>query len=293
MRWVWLVRILAGSVYTYAGLAKLNSDWLVHALPLRMWLPARSTVPLVGPLLELPVSAHALSWAGAAFDCSIVLLLCFRRTRFPAWCALVAFHIATWVLFPIGVFPWVMIGVSTIFFAPDWPRGVLARVGRSSAPVRATGRENPWAWRFAVAWTVLVLMLPLRAALIPGDSRWTSEGYRFAWNVLRVERAGDVVFHITDRTTGVSRVDTAAWMYTPLQWKTMATEPELMRQAAHALREHAEASGQSVEVRVDAFVSLNGRPAARMIDPDVDLSREPYRPFGQPWILPAPTTDPP
>jgi vitamin K-dependent gamma-carboxylase len=222
-----------------------------------------------------------------------VLLLCFRRTRFPAWCALVAFHVATWVLFPIGVFPWVMIGVSTIFFAPDWPRRVLARFGRPSAVRRPVRRENLWAWRLAVAWVALLLVLPLRAAVIPGDSRWTSEGYRFAWNVLRVERAGDVVFRITNRTTGVTRVDTAAGLYTPLQWKTMATEPELIRQAAHALRTQAEARGESVEVRVDAFTSLNGRPAARMVDPDVDLSREPYRPFGQPWILPAPTTDPP
>lgn len=287
--WIWAVRVLAGSVYTYAGLAKLNPDWLLHGVPLRLWLPARSTLPVVGPLLEQRPTALLLSWAGAVFDCSIVALLCLRRTRLAAWCALLTFHVATWVLFPIGVFPWLMIGVATVFFDPAWP----ARWVRAAGAGRAVANRGRWRGWVAAAWVALVVVLPLRAAVIPGDARWTSEGYRFAWNVLRVERAGDVVFRITDRDTGTVRVDTAESMYTPLQWKLMATEPELMRQAAHDLRASAEAGGADVEVRVDAFVSLNGRPAERIVDPTVDLSREPYRPLGQPWILPAPATDPP
>ena len=77
----------------------------------------RSDLPLVGPFLEQRWTAYALSWAGAAFDCSVVALLLWRRTRVWAWVAVVAFHVATWLLFPIGVFPWLMIGVTTIFFA--------------------------------------------------------------------------------------------------------------------------------------------------------------------------------
>ncbi len=37
--WVWLVRIHVAVVYVFAGLAKLNRDWLLHAMPLRLWLP--------------------------------------------------------------------------------------------------------------------------------------------------------------------------------------------------------------------------------------------------------------
>jgi len=35
-------------LYFYAGLAKLNSDWLIQALPLKIWLPARNDMPIVG-----------------------------------------------------------------------------------------------------------------------------------------------------------------------------------------------------------------------------------------------------
>ncbi len=65
-------------------------------------------------------------------------LLLWRRTRLVAWVAVVAFHVATWLLFPIGVFPWLMIGVTTIFFEPDWPERIATKVRvwrRRSDPV--------------------------------------------------------------------------------------------------------------------------------------------------------------
>ena len=142
--WVWLLRVQVGMVYVFAGLAKLDADWLVDAVPLRLWLPARSGLPVIGPLLEVPVTALVASWAGALYDCSIVLLLCWARTRLAAWLAVVAFHVVTWVLFPIGVFPWLMIGAATIFFAPDWPHRVAARLAIEAGRGRPTRPAVPF-----------------------------------------------------------------------------------------------------------------------------------------------------
>ena len=142
--WVWLFRFQVGVVYAFAGLAKLQPDWLVRALPLELWLPARADVPVLGRLVGFEVTPHGFAIAGAAFDCLIVPLLLWRRTRFPAWLVLVAFHLCTWALFPIGVFPWLMIGASTVFFEPDWPRRLLARAGRPVAVPRvARVRRSP------------------------------------------------------------------------------------------------------------------------------------------------------
>ena len=54
----------------------------------------------------------------------------------------------------------------------------------------------------AVAWVVVQLALPLRHLAYPGDHRWTGEGYRFAWNVLLVEKAGSVTFLVHEPSTG-------------------------------------------------------------------------------------------
>jgi hypothetical protein len=44
---VWALRFQVGMVYFFAGLAKLNGDWLLRAEPLATWLPARSEVWLM------------------------------------------------------------------------------------------------------------------------------------------------------------------------------------------------------------------------------------------------------
>jgi hypothetical protein len=129
--------------------------------------------------------------------------------------------------------------------------------------------------------------------VIPGDARWTNEGYRFSWNVLLTEKGADVRFRVTEAATGTEWVETASDLYTPTQWRAMASDPELIRQAAHAIAGVYGVSGRRVQVRADAFVSFNGRPAQRLVDPTVDLSREPYRLLGQPWILPGPSGDAP
>lgn len=297
--WIWLFRFQIGVVYLFAGLAKLNSDWLLHALPLRLWLPTRTDVPVIGRFLAEPSTAYALSWVGALFDCSILALLLWRRTRLWAWFAVVAFHVITWRLFAIGVFPWLMIGVTTIFFDPAWPRDVWARVTRTRVHARAApaaADDSSGALTFvtaaAVAWAVLQVAMPLRHLAIPGDYRWTGEGYRWSWNVLLTERGGDVSFRVTDPATGRQWIEDASDRYTPLQWKVMSTDAELIRQAAHLIANDHRGDGLQVEVRADAFVSLNGRRATRLIDPSVDLAREPWRP-SQPWITESPTIRPP
>ena len=66
---IWLVRAQVAVVYVFAGLAKLNTDWLLHGLPLRtVAARARSDLAIIGPWLDEPWVAIALSWAGVAFD---------------------------------------------------------------------------------------------------------------------------------------------------------------------------------------------------------------------------------
>jgi hypothetical protein len=281
--WVWLIRFQVGVVYAFAGLAKLSGDWLVRAEPLRLWLPARAHLPLVGGLLDEAATAHVLSVAGAAFDCAVVPLLLWRRTRLAAWIVLVGFHMATWALFPIGVFPWLMIGMATVFFEPAWPRRALARFRPVAVPRVTRRRGHPIALGLAAAWIVVQVALPLRHLALPGDHHWTGEGYRFAWNVLLTERSGSVTFLVRDPATGERWVADASELYTPNQLRVMATEPDLIHQAALAI-----ADDRDLEVRVDAWVSLNGRPPAPLIDPDVDLAAEPRDPWPDAWILPSP-----
>ena len=68
-------------VYTCAGLAKLQSDWLLEAQPLNLWLASLTDLPVLGPLLAQPAAPYVAAWAGFLFDSTVALFLSWRRTR--------------------------------------------------------------------------------------------------------------------------------------------------------------------------------------------------------------------
>jgi vitamin K-dependent gamma-carboxylase len=287
---VWAARIQIGLVYTFGGLAKLRPDWLLHAQPLRIWLSANTDFPLVGGLFDQPAAAFLMSWAGAAFDLSAPWLLLARRTRAFGYALVVVFHLTTARLFHIGMFPWLMIAWAPIFFDPSWPRRWLARLGPAplDAPARAGGAP------LAAGLLALQVVLPFRSLLYPGQLLWSEEGFRFSFNVMLMEKDGSAEFRVRDPDSGRSFLVEPTQLLTRHQARMMATQPDMILQTAQALAAQFRARGVArPEVRADVFVSLNGRPSARFIDPQVDLARERDGLGPRRWILPAPEAPPP
>lgn len=123
-------------VYVFAGLAKLHPEWLFEAMPLSLWLPARAHLPIIGPLLSEPITPYVFSWAGAIYDLTIIPLLLWSRTRLGAYGAVVVFHLMTAALFQIGMFPYIMILCTLIFFPARFHQRLvtmLRRIGSSSS----------------------------------------------------------------------------------------------------------------------------------------------------------------
>ena len=297
-RWVlWALMAQVGVVYVFGGIAKLNPDWLFHAQPLRIWLYNSGDVPVVGALLRQAWAAYAMSWAGAAFDLTIVGWLLWRRSRPYAYAVLAAFHVMTWLLFPqIGMFPWIMMAGALIFFPPDWPLRVWTVTRRRPAPTPiADGAPVPGAtWLSRVGIVALALFalvqiaMPLRHWAYPGNVRWNEEGYRFAWRVMLTEKTGHVRFRVTDVETGEEWMESSERFLTSLQTERMAYQPDMILATAHIIAENAEQRGRMVEVRADSFVAMNGRQAARFVDPDVDLAGVEPGVSPKRWLLSEP-----
>lgn len=301
-RWIALaLQAQIAIVYLFAGLAKLNPDWLFEAQPLRIWLSARTDLPVVGVLFDQSWFAYLVSWGGAAFDLAIPVLLLWRVTRPGAYGVVVVFHLATAVLFPIGVFPWVMIASTLIFFDErDWRRlggwfTARWRFARTRIAPRApslppaaasasTGRGR--ALVFGVFFALQVL-LPLRHVAYPGNVLWTEEGFRFSWRVMLVEKTGTVFFRVTDPDRGRSWEVFPGDYLSPLQERQFAFQPDMILAAAHHIRDTLRSEGvRNPEVRAEAYVSLNGRRSRPLIDPTVDLARVPRSLAPKEWVLP-------
>lgn len=304
-----LFRVQVGVVYVFAGLAKLQSDWLLHAQPLRIWLGSRVDLPVIGELWTLPWVPLAMSWAGFLFDATIVLWLCWRRTRPWAYAVVIVFHVLTRALFPIGMFPAIMVAAALVFFSASWPRVVIARlrrwVGRGSVHGHGhgdvhvdLGERRGWrseiAIGFGVAYCLVQLLFPLRSLAYGGNVSWHEQGMRFSWRVMLRAKGGSTTFVVHDRASGRTFHVSPREYLNDLQESEMSSQPDLILQLAHHIQEDLERRGFGpLEVRAEARASLNGRPSAPLIDPTVDLTRVEDGFARADWILPAPDAAPP
>lgn len=278
-----ILRLQVGIVYLFAGLSKVNRAWLLDAMPLRIWLPANGHLPLLGNLLKQSWVAYAFSWFGALYDLTIPFWFLIPRLRWIAYATVVIFHILTWVLFPIGVFPIVMIVSGLLFFPCETQESWLSTVEskffsrsgpRNESPIRR-GVGAPKALFFAF-YLVVQVLIPLRYLLYPGNIYWNEEGFRFSWRVMLMEKAGYVAFKVTDPNTRRRYVVVNNLDYlTPYQERMMSTQPDMILQFAHYLKKEYQKKGiVDPIVTADSFVSLNGASSRRFIKPDVNLSNE-------------------
>jgi vitamin K-dependent gamma-carboxylase len=269
------LRFQVAVVYVFAGLAKLDHDWLVEAQPLRLWLAARSDLPLIGELLVLPATAHVFSITGAVFDLGVVPFLLAPRTRPYAFATALVFHAITGLLFPIGVFPWLMSACLTLFLAPDWPeRWLPAPAPREARPVSA-----PIAWLLAAHCAVQGIVPA--AHHLERDSAWTYRGFDFAWRVMVAEKSGAVAYEATDLASGERRRIAPSAYLTADQEQAFARDPALIWALGQHIAAQLAPQGR-VRVVAHAVASLNGRPSCRLVDPHIALGPgEP--PAG--WVL--------
>ncbi|MEP2949203.1 MAG: HTTM domain-containing protein [Ekhidna sp.] len=320
------IKLMLGIVYFYAGLAKLNSDWLVKAMPLKIWLPGRYDIPLLGDFLHQEWIIYAFSWSGALYDLSIPFLLLWKRTRWMAFAFVVVFHVLTRILFPIGMFPYIMIVSALIFFDLGLHERIIStfnvilsaaknllriettsRNGKRSLPMvemtnsksqfphvehfddsRARGRIKTPQWKLTLLtiFFTIQLLLPWRYLMYPNELFWTEEGFRFSWRVMLMEKAGYANFKIVDYTNDETFYINNNDFLTHFQEKQMATQPDFILEYAHYLRDHFLAQGKEVGVYVESYVALNGRKSKPYVNPSVDLTKINESFKPKNWILP-------
>ncbi|ELR24015.1 vitamin Kdependent gamma-carboxylase [Acanthamoeba castellanii str. Neff] len=248
----WLMAI----VYFYAGVAKVNEDWL-RGEPLRHWLAKRGHLPLLGPLLAWEPSALAFSYAGLAFDLLIPFVLLQRRDwrlRGAGIAASLGFHLLNKLIFGIGVFPW-MVDISS---AESTKKEAGAGEGRGGDSIA----------------------LPLRHLLYPGDVTWTEYGHRFSWRMKLRNKACQMEMFIErhqpfNPSSILPREPLAVERYvTRRQARKMASRPDSLQQFALYVGQLLRDRGEHVAgIYATCNCTLNYRPGDRqpLVDPTHNL----------------------
>jgi hypothetical protein len=304
----WTIGILKfqlAVVYIFAGLAKVNFDWLIRAEPLKTWLHAHHSNPYFGGVLRNEITAYIFSWFGCFYDLFIVLFLMMRKTRVLAYLAVIVFHLTTWLLFPIGVFPWVMIFSTLIFFHAGFHEKVLSFLKKpfgkvAAKKIQSSSTEKVKLKRIKTGliatYIFIQVLVPLRFVFYPGNLFWNEEGYRFSWRVMLMHKEGHAVFYLKDHKTGrTSEIDNSNYL-TQTQEDQMATQPDMILQYAHYLADKFDGKTlnyneqifkiEKPAIHAEIYVSLNSRPSKLFVDKEHDLTKLKYNLFHREWIEP-------
>jgi len=275
-------------VYVFAGIAKLNTDWLIHALPLAIWLPAQDQLPILGTIFKWEATPYVFSWAGALYDLFVPFFLLVARTRALAYAAVIAFHLMTWWLFQIGMFPFIMIGATLVFFSAafheNWQQRLFGAQAQSFGNTHVPANQL---LSLSIALLVVFqLAFPFRHLAYDGNPFWHEQGYRFGWRVMLMEKAGYAQFSVENEKGNRIEVQNSDFL-THAQEKMMSTQPDLMIQYAQFLKAHYEKAGVVTSgVYANVHVTFNGRGSRPYVDSSVNLADQvdSWRP--KTWILP-------
>ena len=184
---VFLLRAQLFLVYFYAGLAKVNPDWLVGE-PLRMWLRQKEmasflngwvqpeTLTALRAGLASETCIWLLSYGGLLFDLGIGFLLIGRRTRLLGFALVMLFHGSNFFIFQIGAFPVMAVGLTTVFLDVDWPIRVWLWLRRP----RLSRPDVAWSVGGALVVPVIGVLLGWKAARPDRVSNQRSIGWATA-----------------------------------------------------------------------------------------------------------------
>ena len=303
---VWMLRLQFEVLYIYAGIVKINADWL-NLEPIRMWLSTREDMPVVGFL-------YTQDWAIAIAAYGIIILhvvgaplLLWKRTRLAIFIIYACFHILNHFTFNIGIFPWLTLFGTLVFFDADWPKQVTNKIStlfnfkKSNSTVTENSTQpfiTPSTQQNVVAqnlllifigiWLLFQILFPLRHLLYPGNVSWNEEGHRFAWQMKLRDKKGFADFTILDPESRQSWYVEPEPYLTEKQARKMPTQPDMILQFAFFLEQkwRQEYGLDNVEIRVNNYVSLNGREPAPLVNPSIDLTKLERNLKHADWILP-------
>lgn len=280
---LYLILFHMGLAYFFAGVAKLNSDWLSGS-PMDLYLEARSSHPLAA-FYRTKFAPLIFSWGGLLFDLLIVPALMWRRTRWGALGLAVVFHLSNVLMFGLATFPWFSLLVTSMFFKPRWPRLIPYFSLLLPQDKSMSVREPRFVKAVIPVYILVHLLLPIRHWIYPGNPSWTEEGHLFAWRMMLREKSGTVSLWIKDKASGQLKYVKLTEYLTNRQINTIVGKPEMILQMAHFLREEERKKGRDVAILASSRVSINGRPHQEMIKQGIDLASEERKLVAYDWIL--------
>jgi vitamin K-dependent gamma-carboxylase len=294
-RWnMWLAKVFVCVVYFYAGVAKLEEDWLggntVREL-FRAWIGPTAVTSLINKGLELDWPVFAIVYAGLGLDLfvSFGLHASNRYIKGLFASAAIGFHLMNHFTFVIETFPWVMIASMALFFDHFWIDFLGNRLeeillNRFAVDFFVGVRSVLRKFVVPIVATVFILahiIVPLPCAVyapLSQDLCWYSQCQFFSWRMMTrsVKMFGLFINLQHPISRQLDTVAVSTFKIDESEVSTIATYEDYLYDLAMHIKFAADSS-VNVEyappiVTADVWLQINGPPIQRFVDPAVDLT---------------------
>ncbi len=283
-------------VYFFGGIAKLNSDWLISKQPTLTILSKKAQDSLLGSFLTTDFMIYFVTYGGLIFDLCIGIILFIPKFRKIGIIGALFFNITNaWLFDDINIFPYMMMMALVLFLDPHEVGSYINKKLFNKRTYVIQNKEfNPIKKVSLIAISLYFLIqlgLPLRHLLFKGNPEWTGHGQRFSWRMKIQYRKVDILeFKVWDINKKIIYpIDFRSYRMNQDQINALGYYPKAALQFAQFLKNHSRTNKgmDSVQVKSKVKVSLNGRPAQYMFDPDKDLASLKINPFDQTnWVEP-------
>jgi vitamin K-dependent gamma-carboxylase len=195
----WLVAVLRIQIticYFFAGVSKINHDWL-HGEPVRGAM--LDAVDAGAPTFLANEWFISFLWiSGLFFDLCIGFMLWFPRTKLAAFTLTLCFNASNAYLFPkIDLFPFFMLCANMLFIGEKQQIKIKTKNDNENAPFSI-------ARLFALLFIALQIVLPLRHFVTVRDQQWSSLAPFFNWDMFYTQKDCTCSFVVEDALTGSS-----------------------------------------------------------------------------------------
>lgn len=274
-------------VYSYGSIAKMYSDWF-SGKALEAIFSYRIEHPLLKQLIAVKGAHYFFSYSGIIFDLIVIPFLIWKRTRFMMFIASLFFHLINAVVFKIGVFPFLALGLDIFFLNALFIDKYVFRK-KEHIQIKTVYPVNKPMMYLVIVYLIVQMALPLRHWLIPGDVLCTEEGHRMAWRMMLRVKSGSLTY-ILKNSEGRIIKNINPWdHFTRFQIGGVRTKPDMVWAGAQYLhKKYTEELGiDSLQIYAKGFVNINkNREKYELIDSEVDLSRVKWNTFSHnDWII--------
>lgn len=275
-------------LYSYASIAKMYPDWIDLTVP-ELLMKSKQHYYLIGDLIQHKAMHYFIAYGGILFDGLVIPLLLWKRTRKLAFIASVIFHMFNSIVFQVGIFPYLSLAFAVFFFEPKTIQKLFLK--KKSFYENNEIKIPKYGMVFAtlyILYFVIQVGLPLRHHAFEDDVLWTEEGHRLSWRMMLRTRNASTSFTVLNSENNAVIPMKLSDYLSPKQIRQVSTKPDFMWQFAQRLKAEYAEQGIGIKVYVRSYLSVNGKPKKRFIDPDVDIANEEWHHFEHhDWILPS------